>query len=101
MAVLPITLHGRIDDQHRLIVELPDDLPKGEVEVVIRPLSGELTLEEIDARLRAAGVLADPDDIEIPEDAVPLTVEERERIGRLFVTDRPVEVDIDEDRGLY
>jgi predicted DNA-binding antitoxin AbrB/MazE fold protein len=54
---------------------------------------------EIDAKLRAAGLLAEIDDV--PDDAVELTPEERERIGRLFLTNRPIEQDIDEDRGEY
>lgn len=68
-----------------------------QVNVVITPVA-ELSAEEIDARLRSAGLLAE---IDIPEDAVELSSEERERIGRLFVGLRPSEELIDEDRGTF
>jgi predicted DNA-binding antitoxin AbrB/MazE fold protein len=58
----------------------------------------ELTLAEVDFLLREAGVIVE---VDIPEDAEELTTEEREGIGRLFVSDRPVEDLIDEDRGKY
>jgi predicted DNA-binding antitoxin AbrB/MazE fold protein len=43
---------------------------------------------EVDAKLRAAGLLADMDDV--PDDWEELSPEERDRIGRLFLTDRTV-----------
>ncbi|MDX1992748.1 MAG: hypothetical protein SF029_10170 [bacterium] len=57
-----------------------------------------LLAEEIDLRLWAAGLLMN---IDVPADAQALTDEERDRIGRLFLDDRPSEALIDEDRGLY
>jgi predicted DNA-binding antitoxin AbrB/MazE fold protein len=79
----------------------PLDLTEGQtVSLSIMPDGDEinLTMAEVDARLRSAGFLME---LDLPADAVELTPEERERIGRLFVGDRPSESLIDEDRGLY
>lgn len=55
-----------------------------------------ITTDEIDIRLRAAGLLAD---IDVPEDVKELSVEERLRIGRLFLGKQSSEALIDEDRN--
>lgn len=73
----------------------PVDLTEGQV---VHITIGNLSPEEIDARLRAAGLLMDVSDI---EEGVELTPAERDRIGRLFVGERPSEALIDEDRGDY
>jgi predicted DNA-binding antitoxin AbrB/MazE fold protein len=76
----------------------PVDLVEGQVvNIMIGPESG-MPLEQVDARLRAAGLLADMSDL---EDAVELTPDERRRLGRLFAGERPSEDLIDEDRGPY
>lgn len=61
-----------------------------QVEVDVRLLSHPAlpTLAEIDARLENAGLKVV---VEVPEDARPLSVEERLKIGALFVGDRPLE----------
>jgi predicted DNA-binding antitoxin AbrB/MazE fold protein len=87
------------DGQLRLLD--PVDLADGQIVNVtigteVEP--PELTADLIDARLRSAGLLSDMDDI---ENAAELSPEERERIGSLFVGERPSEDLIDEDRGLY
>lgn len=79
----------------------PVDLFEGQqIEIMIQEPSGagELTLAEIDRRLREAGLLAE---VDVPDDAVELSPQERERIGLLLASDRPVEDLIDEDRGAY
>jgi predicted DNA-binding antitoxin AbrB/MazE fold protein len=79
----------------------PVDLAEGQiVDVTIQSEAqqGVLTPEQVDARLRSAGVLLD---ISNTEDAVELSPEERYRIGTLFTGERPSEDLIDEDRGLY
>lgn len=106
-----ITLHTRIDEHHQIILDVPKDLPIGEVEVTIRPVGAsgiegtayDLTHEEMDRRLRAAGLLVefsedDPDWLELA-DVEELSEDELDRIGRLLVGDRPVEDLIREDRG--
>jgi len=87
------------DGQLRLLD--PVDLADGQiVHVTIgaesKPLV--LTADLVDARLRSAGLLAD---MEESGDATELSPEERERIGSLFVRERPSEDLIDEERGLY
>lgn len=79
----------------------PVDLAEGQiVDVTIQSESQEadLTPEQVDVRLRSAGVLLEAGDM---EDAVELSPEERQRIGALFAGERPSEDLIDEDRGLY
>lgn len=79
----------------------PVDLFEGQqIEIRIQEsiVAGELTLDEIDRRLREAGLLAE---VDVPDDAVELSPQERERIGLLLASDRPVEDLIDEDRGAY
>ncbi len=78
----------------------PVDLAEGQiVDVTIQSESQQavVTPEQVDARLRSAGVLLDIGSI---EDAVELSPEERQRIGVLFAGERPSEDLIDEDRGL-
>lgn len=106
-----ITLHTRIDEHHQIIIDVPKDLPIGEVEVTIRPVGAttsegtayDLSTDELDRRLRAAGLLVefsddDPDWLELA-DVEELSDEELDRIGRLLAGDRPVEDLIREDRG--
>ena len=96
MMALPIRA---IYENGQLRLLTPVRLVEGqEVTITIEP-PVELTPEEVKARLRAAGILADVDDI--PEDIEELSEEERERLGRLFLGDRPSEELIDEDRGEY
>jgi predicted DNA-binding antitoxin AbrB/MazE fold protein len=87
------------DGQLRLLD--PVDLADGQIVSVTIGTESEppvLTADLVDARLRAAGLLADAED---GEDAAELSPEERERIGSLFVGERSSEDLIDEDRGPY
>ena len=87
-----------IYENGRLRLLDPVDLDEGQqVEITIESHSAVDT-ETVRAKLQAAGLLVE---IDVPDDAVALTVAERETIGRLFVGDRPSEDLIDEDRGLY
>lgn len=106
-----ITLVATVDEDRRLTIELPAGTPTGPVEVVIRPLPGSevrpstgpepaavpLTREAAREKLRAAGKLAEGPFA--PPDAVPLSPEEEEELGRLFASPRPISELIDEDRG--
>lgn len=79
----------------------PVNLAEGQVVDVTIQFEAQqaaLTLDEVDERLRAAGVLLDVSDI---EGAIELSPDERQRIGSLFAGERPSEDLIDEDRGLY
>lgn len=99
----PIMLTTVVDEKRRIMIDLPEDVPLGEVEVelVIRPLASEvppdpITREWVQARLRAAGLLAEDDyeDDEIEE----LSPEEEERLGKLLAEPRSVDELIYEDR---
>lgn len=98
-----ITLIGMISSDRRLVVELPDDLPTGRVELVIRSLdipienAAELTRDELCTRLQNAGILRSVN--YGPLDVLPLSVDERLRIGQLPEGARPSEDLISEDRG--
>jgi hypothetical protein len=98
-----ITLRATVDEGHRLTIELPEEIPAGPVEVIVRslvpqgPATGPLTREEARARLRAAGILSEYR--YAPPDAIQLTPEERDELGRAFAGSQPSEVLIDEDRG--
>lgn len=77
----------------------PVQLEDGQtVNLTIFSTEDPLTTDLMDARLRAAGLLAE---MEISEAIEELTPEDRFRIGSQFVGDRSSEILIDEDRGLY
>ncbi len=86
----PIILTAVVDEKRRIMIDLPDDLPLGQIELVIRPLTSngdhEMTREEIRARLIAAGLVT-PDAKYAPDDAEELSFEERERIGKAIAAD--------------
>jgi hypothetical protein len=98
-----ITLTTTIGEDRHLELDLPRDVPAGRIELVIRPIPAdiseqpELTREEIKARLRAAGLLMEGRFA--PPDAVPLSDEEIEEIGRQFASPQLMSDLIDEDRG--
>ena len=98
-----ITLVTVVNEDRRLALDLPADIPAGPVELTIRPLTaardaeGVLTREVVRDKLMAAGLLSTAR--YAPPDAVPLSHEEREQLGRLFAGPRPLAALIDEDRG--
>lgn len=98
-----ITLTGMVDKNRHLVVTLPEDIPSGPVELVIRPLpdttavTGQPTREQAQAMLRAAGLLNETPSA--PPDARPLTPEEAVRLGRQLAGPRRSDELIDEDRG--
>jgi hypothetical protein len=101
-----VTLTAIVDENGHLIVDVPPEIPPGPVEVVIRSVEadGELgqppqpiSREWARAKFIAAGHL-NPNAQYAPPDAEALSDKEEEELGRLLATDRPVEVDISEDR---
>lgn len=101
-----IRLPAVITEDRQLIVQLPNDVPTGAVEVVIHTQDapqaeeGEIVngaREAARAKLAAAGALSKIYD-SLPNDLKPLTVEERIRIGTLPPRARPSEELISEDR---
>jgi len=96
-----ITVTGLIDHNRHLVVTLPEDIPVGPVELVIRPLDetsdGVSSRQQAQALLRAAGLLNETRSA--PPDARPLTPDEAERLGRQLAGSRRSDELIDEDRG--
>lgn len=101
-----IHLNAVIGDDRKLIVQLPDDMPTGEVEVVIR--SSHLTevtgqalynpVREV-ARRKLMAENALVTSFDVPADARRLSVEERMRIGTLSETTMSSLDIINDDRG--
>lgn len=99
-------LSGTIGKDHRLVVDVPKNIPPGPVEVVIRSMTSavdqphNLTREEARARLRAAGIrLAQ---YPLDSDFVPMDEEEFQAyVNSLPSGGRPSEELVDEDRGEY
>src|SRR5574341_1779863 len=98
-----IALTADVGEDRKLVIDLPEDVPVGPVQLVIRPLdlhtSPETgaTREVIRAKLRAAGLLNTAHH-SAPKTA-PLTPDERRRLGTLPEGARPTSRLIDEDRG--
>ncbi len=80
-----ITVTATVGDDRHLEIDLPNDVPVGPVELVIKPRPAatvgqpELTCDEIRARLKAAGLLSEG--WHVPEDAEPLSDEELEELA--------------------
>lgn len=108
-----LRLKAKVGADRRLVIELPPEMPTGEVELTVLSKQPEqpesvpqndtpktaLTREEARAKLLAAGALVTW--LHAPEDAVALTPEERMEIGQLPPGARPSEELVDEDRGEY
>ena|SRR5688572_4547175 len=100
----PITLNATIDENHRLVIDVPEEMPVGEVEVTIRPKETEelktkpatITFEEARAKLLAAGVLSQANFA--PPDAEELSEEEEEILANEAAGIRAMAEYIDEDR---
>lgn len=86
--MVAVKMNAVVDEQHNLIIQLPDDMPTGQVEVIVRSLEQEpppaptqpLTREAARAKLLAAGRLSTG--WHEPEGFVPLTEAELWEIGQ-------------------
>jgi len=84
----PIVLTAVVDEKRRIMIDLPDDLPLGvvELEVFIHPIRPDneapnpITIEWVRAKLKLEGLLAEDEFSEAEE----LTPEEEERLGHLL-----------------
>jgi hypothetical protein len=95
-----ITITAVIGEDHRLVIDLPEDSPTGLVELTIRPTQPRtkpLTREEARDILRKAGVLVE--DIEVAADTERLSPDELLELGRLAPGARSSLDLINEDRG--
>ena len=102
-----IRLSGLVNENHELIVTLPDDVPVGPVELVLQPVANapepvkEPTTEreQVLAQLRAAGLLVKPEDMHIPPNLEYVSDEELLEIGILPEDAPRSDQLIDEGRG--
>lgn len=99
-----IIIDAQVGQDHRLIYELPPEVPVGPVKLVIQPLTDPsiqtgqgLTREEARRRLLAAGLLMT--ERVAPEGAVESNEQEHQRLATLFGQGPSLEDLIDEDRG--
>jgi hypothetical protein len=99
-----IIIDAQVGQDHRLIYELPPEVPVGPVKLVIQPLEVSpmqtrqgLTREEARRRLLAAGLLLT--ERVAPEGAVESNEQEHQRLAALFGQGPSLEDLIDEDRG--
>ena len=105
--MVAIRLSVIVGKDRQITIQLPDEIPEGQIDLELRVLEPSPTLapnlnrEGARARLLSAGKLAvySPTDLGISPDTLPLSVEERMRIGNLPPSAPPSEVLIDEDRG--
>jgi hypothetical protein len=102
--MVAIKLNAILGEDRKLVVNVPEDIPTGPVELVIRskiqmPSDAEITSEREAARakLLAAGALVT--EFEIPEGARRLSVDERKQLGTLPSGARSSLDLISEDRG--
>ena len=98
----PIVLVAEVDEKRRIMIDLPDDVPVGRVELVIRPLessadapSDKLTREQIRAKLIAAGHVSN---LRKHPEAKELSPEERDRIGKKLAEGGALSQQIIDDR---
>lgn len=97
--MVAIRITAAIDEDRRVVIQLPPDAPTGnvELEIVVHPASGGLTREEIRARLLAAGALSIVDD---SDDGIPeFSDEELEALPLIDTGDMPSHMLVDQERG--
>lgn len=101
-----ITLSVEIPPDHHLVLDLPPDVPVGTAQITIQAqnapnaaIISNPAREAIRAKLLAAGKLVA--DIRAPEGTVPLSVQERLRLGTLPPGSPSINDLINEDRGEY
>jgi hypothetical protein len=103
--MVAVKLLAVVGEDRQLVIHVPDEVPLGPVELVIHSTqespapSSNPDREAARAKLLAADVLLTH--VEVPEDAVPLTLQERLRIGKMPPGVRPSEELTDEDRGAW
>jgi hypothetical protein len=102
--MVAIKLNAVVDEDHKLVVNVPEDIPTGPVELVIRStiqLSSDTEIQSVHeaarAKLLAAGALVT--EFEIPDGARRLSIEERKQLGTLPSGARSLLDLINEDRG--
>ena len=104
--MVSITLQVVIGEDRHLDLQLPAEVPLGPAELVVRPttqpaagLTTNPAREAARAKLLAAGKLVTH--IHAPTGTVPLTPEERMRLGQLPPGAPTSDSLVDQDRGSY
>jgi hypothetical protein len=85
-----ITITATVDENHRLVVDLPD-IPPGPVEITIKPVENGTPIEDLEpgtrewarAKLKAAGLLAEDEDFPELEGFEELSDDEEERLAQI------------------
>ena len=99
-----IIINAEVGEDHRLIYELPPEVPVGPVKLMIQPVEAQpvptgqgLTREEARRRLLTAGLLLT--ERVAPEGSVESNEQEHQRLAALFGQGPSLEQLIDADRG--
>lgn len=102
--MVAVRLHAEIGEDRKLVIQLPDEVPPGNVELIVRSTTPDMAesatnplREAVKNKLLVAGILVT--DFEVPQDAILLTVEQRMNLGTLKPGARDSLDLINEDRG--
>ena len=101
--MVAVKLSAVVDENRRLVIDVPDEIPSGAVEIIIRTsrrakdAQPKTTRETVYAFLLAANALVT--DVGAPLDIYPLSPGELLEIGRLPEAALPSLDLINEDRG--
>lgn len=102
MNAFTITITTVVDEKRRIMIDLPDDVPLGKINLTIQAnmLNDMLDTDDvshkgIQAKLIAAGLVSPS---ESSPDAIAVSNEELERLGHVFADDRPLSELIDKER---
>jgi hypothetical protein len=108
--MVAIRINTILGDNRKLVIQLPEDVSPGEIDVELNVHSTEDDVTRLSsvnnpareaarAKLLAAGALVTR--FEVPENAARLSIEERMRIGKMPPDARSSLDLINEDRGEY
>jgi hypothetical protein len=99
--MVTIHLKGRLTEDRRLIVDIPDDIPAGDVQLTLEIPETVPTPNEATARARAkfaaAGMLSTA--IKAPPGTIPPTEDELIELGTLPPGSPTIAEMVNEDRG--
>jgi hypothetical protein len=99
--MVTIHLKGKLTDDRRLIVDIPDNIPAGDVQLTIEIPDAVSAPNEATARARAkfaaAGMLSTA--VKAPPGTLPITEEELIELGTLPPGSPSILEMVDQDRG--
>ena len=101
--MVAVKLSAIVDENRRLVIDVPAEIPSGDVEIIIRPAEHVEDIQPKTAREIAYAVLLAANalvtDVDAPPDIRPLSPEELLEIGELPEDALPSLDLINEDRG--